>query len=177
MKKLLGCFLCVMLLVFGSALIVQALPIPPEYVGGTTECTDCGDPPGAHMDTLHNVNFVLDAYNDLHVGDELPSPITEGSKTEIEGEGPISGTITFDGGYDYLSLKYSTVFDLWWIDGASSFSISDNYSPFFGEGELTNALSHYTLWNPSSVPEPATMFLLGTGLIGLALFGRQRFKK
>ena len=40
------------------------------------------------------------------------------------------------------------------------------------------SLSHITYFGTASVPEPATMLLLGSGLIGLGIFGRKKlFKK
>lgn len=44
-------------------------------------------------------------------------------------------------------------------------------------GLSSQGLSHITYFGGPSVPEPQTMLLLGTGLIGLAAFGRKKFRK
>ncbi|SPD76122.1 exported hypothetical protein [uncultured Desulfobacterium sp.] len=50
----------------------------------------------------------------------------------------------------------------------------DNLVDFAGLGLGVDSLSHITYFGPSPVPEPATMMLLGTGLVGLGWFGRRR---
>jgi hypothetical protein len=45
------------------------------------------------------------------------------------------------------------------------------------EDMFTNVQPLFGSDGAAPVPEPATMLLLGTGLIGLAGFGRKKFKK
>jgi len=87
---------------------------------------------------------------------------------------PPTDTISF------YAVKAANAYAMYQVNpaaGSGSWSTFDLWlEGYGGEGELE--ISHFTGYNPGSpVPEPATMFLFGLGLIGLAGFGRKKFKK
>jgi hypothetical protein len=147
-----------MLLIFGAAFSVQA----STYVGGTEDCIGCFQP---HLDSWENVNFVLNSYNDDN-DPNLPSPIAMPYIEVAQDGDQLSGTINLLPGYEYISLKWDSVFGLWNVKGESTFDF----------GELSNGLSHHRLWNPSAVPIPGSIFMLSTGLFGLVTL-RRKFRK
>ena len=158
MTGLIRCLLCLILLTFGAALNAQAY----TYVGGTEDCLGCFQP---HLDSLENVNFVLDQYNDNNNPD-LPSLIVSPYIEVEEDSDRLAGTNDLLPGYEYISLKWAQNFGLWLVKGESSFDF----------GELSHGLSHYRLWNPSPVPIPGAIFLLGSGLLGMITI-RRKFER
>jgi hypothetical protein len=54
---------------------------------------------------------------------------------------------------------------------------NDSYAYNSGYGELDGANILVPDTMPHPVPEPGTMLLLGSGLIGIAGWGRKRFRK
>jgi hypothetical protein len=82
----------------------------------------------------------------------------------------------YSGAWTYAVLKYG-VGAL--AIPADHFAIGNDGGPGLdlnSVGLTTHALSHITYFGPTSVPEPASMVLLGIGLFGLAAFGRKKFK-
>jgi hypothetical protein len=169
MKKLLGCFFCVVLLIFGTSFSAVALTVPGgyEYLGG-----------GGDNDDYGNVSGLVPTI-DPNFHEQEINPAAD------------HGTWTADfGAWQYLSIKAASGqatppggWALYFMSdsGESSGYYSTGFNgvdgvQWSGWADLgSHNVSHIRLWN--NVPEPATMLLLGSGIFGLALFGRQRFKR
>lgn len=83
----------------------------------------------------------------------------------------------------FYAVKAGNYYAMYIVDPAEttgSWSTFDIWiTGLLGTGGLNGLeISHFTGYNASvSVPEPSTLLLLGSGLIGLGVLGRKRFRK
>jgi len=85
-------------------------------------------------------------------------PLVDGGEERIQNEG--EGTWSIDA--DSLTFMINLPQDVDWSNLAFHWAMT---------------CANDVIEGPAPVPEPATMFLLGSGLIGLAAIGRKKFRK
>ena len=171
MKKLLGCFLCVMLVVClaGPA---SAVPYDTLIVSDQKATYPYGPGVGEASITSWVTDVVL-AYNSGTPGDII---YNVGTDPDFDSFNPgfawtYAVVHTGGGGSTHPGPDLFVYIDEPIPLGDDILSRDPNQDP----DQL--GVSWIRYYGPHSVPEPATMLLLGSGLLGLALFGRQRFKK
>ncbi len=175
MKKLLTLTICALALTFSAtnAAAATALVIgDSNYLGSI----DPGSP-SSEADEAGYINHLLDQtlgttdivgiapQTKTYVRSNIacPNPATcpdataAGAQSTITGTGPTNLDVS---NFTYLLAKYGNVSYVWYVANLTTVSFVSS----IGQG---GGLSHYALFNPSSVPDGGTT----AGLLGLAMLG------
>ena len=164
MKKLLGCLLCVMLL-FTLATPASAIPFDPEI--GLAYHSDLGNM-GENTVTAW-LEGVVSVYNG---GD--PGALINYVGTDFSPDFGWTYAVVHIGN---ASGKDNLERDIFAYIDAPGLTNSWKDNILNPERTFQQGVSFVRYYGQQAVPEPATMLLLGSGLIGLAGFGRKKFKK